>query len=232
MAKIKVHVLYLGGSRGETGTHKERWELTGAATLEELIGQILKRHPRLKRHQGSVRWARNYEFVTQDVDLADGDEIALIPPVAGGAPTTLPRSKPRCAVIQADAIAVESVVQKVRGVDCGAVISFIGTVRDRSNGHAVQSLRYEAYEPMATRTIERIVSETERRHENVRAAVTHRVGTLIPGEISLVIATASPHRDTAFLACRAILEAIKCDVPIWKLEKTTNGQVWVGWGGG
>ncbi|MEO1171859.1 MAG: molybdenum cofactor biosynthesis protein MoaE, partial [Myxococcota bacterium] len=97
---------------------------------------------------------------------------------------------------------------------------------------SVVSLDYEAYEPMATKVLARIVTTLETEHKGVRLAITHRTGLLPVGEQSVIIAAASPHRDAAYAACRDALEEIKKDLPIWKRETTTDGEEWVGWGGG
>ena len=144
-------------------------------------------------------------------------------PVAGGAPG---------AKLTTDPLDPDELLASIHGSDTGAAVVFVGTVRDRSRGQAVQSLHYQAYPAMAQRQLERICQRCESDHPGTRVGITHRHGPLAVGEISVVIAAAAPHRDAAFAACRAALEAVKKDVPIWKKEKTRDGEEWVGWGGG
>lgn len=226
---MRIRVLYLGGSRGESGVPEEELVVPAGSTVADVAARVAKLHPALEGRLESVRWARNHEFARREDPIADGDEIALIPPVAGGAPGLSPSER---VAIQTAPIDLDAVVAKVQGPKIGAVVTFIGTVRDHARGKEVLSLDYEAYEPMASRVLERIVADLERQIDGVRLAITHRTGLLPVGERSVVIAAASPHRDEAYRACRAALEEIKKDLPIWKRERTADGEDWVGWGGG
>ena len=113
----------------------------------------------------------------------------------------------------------------------GALATFSGVVRDHHKGKRVESLLYEAYAPMAERQLERIANDLSENGE-VEVLIEHRIGSLNVGDASVVIVAASPHRDTAFAACRQAIERIKVDVPIWKHEFSPDGEHWVGWGGG
>lgn len=217
---MEIRVLYLGGSRAQAGCAEETLALPDMARLRDAVAAVCARHPRLAPLVPSCRWARNLEFADAEQALAPGDEVALLPPVSGGAPL---------AELTQRAIDPAAVMQRVQGPDAGAIVVFVGTVRNQSRGHAVTDLQYEAYEPMAVRQLERIAAEAS---TGARVAITHRTGRLSVGEIAVVIAAASPHRDAAFAACRATIERIKTDVPIWKQERTDDGQSWVGWGGG
>ena len=222
--KKNVRVLYLGGSRAQAGCREEELEVPEGTSIRELAAILAERHPRLAPLLGSVRWARNHDFADLDDPVAPGDEIAVLPPVAGGAPGA--------EVIEAP-IDVQATLDAVRGDDTGAAVLFVGTVRDRSSaGKEVVELAYEAYEPMATRQLEAIVHRLEAEHPGLRMKIVHRRGSLPVGTISVVVAAASPHREAAFDACREAIEAIKRDVPIWKNEKGPDGESWVGWGGG
>ena len=224
---MKIKVVYLGGSRGESGVPEEELDVAEGTTVGDVAETVAELHPKLADRLGSVRWALNHEFAKLGDAVSDGDELAIIPPVAGGAPAAVDR-----VAIQRDAIDVSAVVAKVQGPEMGAVVTFIGTVRNHARGKDVVALDYEAYEPMATRVLARIVETLESNIDGVRVAITHRTGLLPVGEQSVVIAAASPHRDEAYRACREALEEIKKDLPIWKRETTTDGEEWVGWGGG
>jgi molybdopterin synthase catalytic subunit len=114
----------------------------------------------------------------------------------------------------------------------GATVLFVGTVRDHARGKEVRRLEYEAYVPMCERQLERIAERCGTAHGGAEVAIDHRYGPLDIGDISVVIAAAAPHRAEAFAACRQAIEEIKTDVPIFKRELTTDGDEWVGWGGG
>jgi MoaE-MoaD fusion protein len=220
---MRIHIFYLGGSKSSTGVREEALELAEGSILADAIHVIGSRHPALKPHVPHVRWACNNRFAELSTLLRDGDEIALVPPVAGGAPRVRISEEPL------DPAAVQAWVADAH---MGACVLFVGSVRDHNGGEIVQSLRYEAYEPMATAELERVVEACETAHPDTRIAITHRIGQLPVGELSVVIAAASPHRDAAFEACREALERVKADVPIFKEEQRSDGDVWVGWGGG
>jgi molybdopterin synthase catalytic subunit len=127
-------------------------------------------------------------------------------------------------------LVLEEVIAAVQSPARGGLVTFSGVVRDSSKGKRVSRLEYEAYVPMAERTLRRIGEEAEQKWPGVRVAVVHRVGTLAPGEQAVVIAAAAPHRQHAFLACAYVIDRLKEDVPIWKKEFAEDGEVWVGLG--
>jgi len=127
-------------------------------------------------------------------------------------------------------LSLDEAVRAVSGEGMGGVVTFTGAVRDHSHGKRVVELQYEAYGPMAERTFERIALEAEERWPGTRLAIVHRVGTLRPGELAVVIAAAAAHRDEAFQACRHAIERLKQDAPIWKKERFQGGEEWVGLG--
>lgn len=126
-------------------------------------------------------------------------------------------------------ISIEVVSALVSRASAGAIDVFVGVVRDHAEGRSVSSLEYSAYESMAQKEIARIVTEVEARVPGARCAVHHRLGLLKVGELAVVCAASTPHRGEAFVACRALIEAIKHDVPIWKRERGPDGEAWVGW---
>ncbi len=121
-------------------------------------------------------------------------------------------------------------VREVAGPDCGAVATFLGAVREATRGRKVIALEYEAFAEMAAKQFEAIDREAQARYPGCRVAIHHRVGRLVPGELSVSIAAASPHRDEAFAACRLAIEALKKDAAIWKRELFEDGSEWVGLG--
>jgi molybdopterin synthase catalytic subunit len=127
-------------------------------------------------------------------------------------------------------LSVDAAQREVAGTGCGAIVHFVGTVRDNTNGKAVVALEYEAYAEMALAVFARIEEDARAQWPGARLAIHHRVGHLKPGEASVVIAASSPHRDDAFQACRHAIEALKKDAPIWKRELYPDGSSWVGMG--
>lgn len=129
-------------------------------------------------------------------------------------------------------IDTEALVARVRRDSDGAVATFIGFVRNHHEGREVESILYEAYRPMAEKEIGKVVDRVSRALPSVQLAVQHRLGRVRVGEASIVIACASPHRGEAFEACRSLIDGIKEQVPIWKKERSADGEEWVGWQGG
>ena len=129
-----------------------------------------------------------------------------------------------------DSVDLAALVRHVSDPEAGAIATFLGTTRATNRGRAVLRLEYEAYPPMAERVLASIGAEVAERFGGTRLAIMHRVGTLMPGELAVVIAAAAPHRKEAFLACEHAIERLKQDVPIWKKEFFEDGEVWVGLG--
>jgi molybdopterin synthase catalytic subunit/molybdopterin converting factor small subunit len=166
-----------------------------------------------------VLYAVNKEYADRDRQLADGDEVALIPPVSGGSFRLVEGP------IDAEAVATE-----VADDRAGAIATFQGTVRSQSRGRAVIALEYEAYSGMAERVMAEIAAEVTSRYDLCAIAVTHRVGRVEIGETSVAIAVSAPHRHDALAACRDIIDALKERVPLWKKELYEGGEEWIGRG--
>jgi molybdopterin synthase catalytic subunit len=218
---MRIQVLYFAVFRERLGTEGEAISLHDGATVAEAITALAERHAAIATLRGKFRVAVNQEFSTEDRALADGDEIALIPPVAGGA---------RHVALRPDAISIERCVAAVTGPDHGAIITFTGTVRRENRGLTIERLEYEAYEPMAIRVMTALCDEIEAEIPGAAVAVEHRVGTLAIGDVAVVIAAAAPHRAEAFTACRAMIDRLKDRVPIWKKEIADTGAEWIGLG--
>lgn len=124
-------------------------------------------------------------------------------------------------------IEVQKVLAEAQSADCGALAVFIGTVRNHSRGKEVQRLEYEAYPGMAEKMIGQILAEAGEKWDVRKVAVSHRTGRLEIGEIAVVIAVATPHRQDAFAACQYIIDRLKTVVPIWKKEVATDGETWI-----
>jgi len=217
---MKVEVLFFAAARERAGTDREADELSGG-TVGELSQLLAQRHPELAPLLPRLRFAVNRAFVRGDHALKEGDEVALIPPVAGGAG--------RCAVTDRP-LEPAAVVGLVQAPERGAIVTFTGTVRSDSHGRRVRRLEYEAYAAMAVAKLEEIAGEAEAQWPGVRVAIHHRVGVLQIGEAAVVIAAAAPHRQEAFRACEHAIERLKQDVPLWKKEVYEDGAEWVGLG--
>lgn len=192
-------------------------------TIEGLKVRLGQAVPALLPLLPLVRVAVNQEFAAPGDRVKEGDEVALIPPVSGGSGLGPFR-------LSATPIRAETVEAAVANPEAGAVISFQGTVRARTGEHQVVALEYEAYQGMAERFLRKIGEEIVERWPGSKVSIEHRVGRLLVGEVSVVIAVASPHRAAAFEASRYAIERLKVDVPIWKKEVRSDGSCWVGIG--
>jgi molybdopterin synthase catalytic subunit len=216
-----LKVRYFAAARERAGCSDESVALPTPATVAALLRALAAKHAALEAVLPHLRVAVNQEFADATAALNDGDEIALIPPVAGGAGAFRVTPTP---------LRLEEVVEAVSGSGQGGLVTFSGAVRDNTKGRKVVRLEYEAYPEMAVKQLEAIGDEAARRWPGARLAIVHRVGTLVPGELAVVIAASAPHRNEAFEACRHAIETLKRDVPIWKKEIYEDGDVWVGLG--
>jgi len=216
---VPVVVLYFAGARDAAGTARETLPAT-PATVGALRRALAEAHPALAPILARSRIAVDQDFASDDAPLRDGAEVAIVPPVSGGAGLFRVVDRP---------LALAEVVDAVSGPGLGGVVTFTGTVRNETRGRRVLRLEYEAYGPMAERKLAEIGAEVGRTH-GATVAIVHRVGALAPGDAAVVIACAAPHRTPAFRACEACIEALKRDVPIWKREVYEDGSEWVGLG--
>lgn len=166
-----------------------------------------------------VMYAVGQTYVERDHLLADGDEIAFIPPLGGGAPD--PRVD-----LTTEPLRIEPLLELVGGPGRGGICTFTGTVRDNFEGKSVSRLEYEAYESMALSEMSKLCDEVEAKWPGVAVAMHHRLGTLEIGEAAVIVAAGAPHRGEAFEACRHGIDSLKDRVTIWKKEVYADGAGW------
>lgn len=221
-----IQVRYFAVLRERLGRDEETLALPEGATVAAAMAALGERHPALRAVATRVRPAVNQEMTDGSRVLSAGDELALIPPVAGGG-----EEAARVARIVGDRPpALERVVDAVRSPRMGGVVTFVGYVRAENQGHAVERLEYEAYAAMADKVLAGLCEAIEAEIPGCRVAVEHRTGALAVGDVAVAIAAAAPHRAEAFAACREMIERLKRAVPIWKKEIGPDGAEWIGIG--
>lgn len=198
-------------------------EMPAGSTLADLQDHLESRFPELARHWPRLAVAVNGELARAETELSPGVEVALLPPVSGGSGLGASVIVPRAALVE-EPLDIGAAVDRVRHPACGAVLVFLGTVRDSHRGREVSKLTYTAYPSMAKDRLRRIVDELQAGSERLRVAIHHRLGEVPAGEPSVVIAISSPHRDEAYEASRQALERLKTEVPIWKREHYVDGE--------
>lgn len=218
---MQVSIRYFAITRDRVGLESEEVEVSDGATVADLWMDLEVRHPTLAPLRPYLRLAVNREFAADDVRLRGGDVVALIPPVAGG--SGVPMAEISDAPLDADAV-----IARVERPEAGAVVTFRGIVRNHAEGRAVLTLEYEAYTEMAVAKLEQVRLAVQGAHPECLIAVVHRVGVLEVGDLAVVIAVSSAHRQDAFAACLATIDQIKETVPIWKKEVGPEGASWVG----
>jgi len=208
---VTVHVRLFAGLRERAGWSAREIQARTVADVWPALG--------LGDEPEGLLYAVNREYAERDRELSDGDEVALIPPVSGGAFR-----------VTEEPLSLEAVVAEVADERAGGIATFTGTVRRQSRGREVTHLEYEAYAEMAEDVMQKLAAELQERHDLCAVAIHHRVGRLEIGEASVVIAVSAPHRQAALDACRAAIDTLKETVPLWKKEVYEGGEEWIGRG--
>jgi len=214
---MQVRVLFFGQIKDLTGRTSDSLTLPEGATLTDLLAHYESGFPRLKALLPALALSINQEYAPPDSALRDQDEVALLPPVSGGAP--------RAAIVR-EKIEMQQIADSIRRPEDGAVAVFEGIVRNETRGRSTLYLDYEAYEPMALQKMEDLAAEALSKFAVRDVALVHRLGRLEIGETSVLIVVASAHRAAAFDACRWLIDILKKTVPIWKKEHFADGAVW------
>jgi MoaE-MoaD fusion protein len=216
---MKVKVLFFGITHDLTGRKDDQVDLPEGECLEGLRRTYERRFPKLADVGTSLLFAVNQEIAPLSTILREGDEVAFMPPVSGGAGSDF-------FLITREPIAVSELAKPLRAAKDGAVVIFEGFVRNNFRGRATLYLDYEAYEPMAIRKMEELGAEAKQKFSIDSIGVIHRLGRLEIGETSVAIIVTAEHRRAAFEACHYVIDRLKQIVPIWKKEYFTDGAVW------
>ncbi len=251
---VRVRVRLFAIQRELAGTREltldlARPPMTSAADgpiVDDAWAALVSRVPALAPGRSSVRFAVNGDYADGTTVLHDGDELACIPPVSGGAEADfIEHDRPRIIELRDTPFGTEILAQltdRLATAYDGAVVGFLGRTRvtpgtaapgqeteaARHAGRDVELLEYEAHESMALRMLERIADEIADRFNVTRLAIVHRIGEVPLGDVSIAVLACSPHRDAAFLAARYAIDETKGRVPIWKAERFADGHVWIG----
>jgi MoaE-MoaD fusion protein len=217
---MRITLLAFGMLREFLGNTAAAMELPAGATVEDVLERCRALAPEKGGLWSSIAVAVNEEYVRGGHRLAEGDEVALLPPVSGGA-----GDSPYVRIVHERIVAHDIVAPLGRPED-GAVTIFDGIVRNHSRGRTTLYLEYEAYEAMALKKMEELAAEALSRYPVRNVALVHRLGRLEIGESSVLIAVFSQHRAAAFDACRWLIDTLKQTVPIWKKEIFEDGAVW------
>lgn len=223
-----MRVLFFGMLRDIAGRAEDRLDLEDGATLGGVFGRYCGQFPRMGEMAGSILLARNQEFAGPSALLADGDEIAFLPPVSGGSgsPREISESGNYFALTWHPIVTRKVADRLLQGED-GAVVTFEGVVRNHTNGRRTCFLDYECYEPMAIKLLARIGREIAASYAIDRIALVHRLGRMLIGETSVAVIVTAEHRKAAFQAALEGIDRVKRVVPIWKKEHFADGEVWV-----
>ena len=218
---VTVRVLFFGAAREVVDQNPLPLLLppNGPQTVATAFQQLVEKFGGLERFGRSLLFAVNQEYATQEMELKDGDELAIFPPVSGGNHDFFE--------VTTEPIDVGSVARRVVLPECGATVTLDGFAREWTKGKQTKYLVYEAYDGMAISEMERLGAEAHQRFEIAHIGIVHRTGRLEVGETSVVISVSAPHRKAAFEACEWAIRELKRTVPIWKKEVYDDGAQWI-----
>lgn len=227
---MRIRVLFFGILRDIVGLREDSLEVAEGGRLETVFEHYAARFPRLRETSSSIVLALNQQFSQPSAPLADGDEVAFLPPVSGGSGRFLQEIADPAGhyfAITREPIDGRALVDRLQQPHDGAVVTFDGVTRNNTKGRATRYLEYECYEAMAIRMMAQIGLEIAGAGQISRIGIIHRLGRLEIGEASVVVVATSPHRKAAFDAALEGINKLKRLVPIWKKEFFADGEVWV-----
>ena len=205
-------------------------EMAHGRSVRDLVGLLDAAYPQIGEliHKKKVLVSVNQEIAHEDVNVRDDDEVALLPPFAGGN-TMGSSSDAQLARVQRENFSIDEEINRVRDRSkrIGGIAIFLGTARDRSKGRDVESITFEQYEGMARKKLQEIRERALKDFDIIEALVLHRYGEIGIGENIVLIVMGAEHRAEAFRACKWAIDELKQITPIWKLEHTPEGEVWV-----
>lgn len=216
---MTVRVLFFASLRNVVGSGELDVEVSEGSSAEALFASLCERWPGLTPYRPVLRVAAGEDLVPWSHILQPGQEVALLPPVSGGSEDLVRLGE--------EPVSVDECLAFVRREDCGAVVLFLGTVRNQTGGQPVERLDYQAYPPVALKEMARLAAEARVRWPLGSLALWHRHGSLGPGEISVCVAVSAGHRKEAFEAGRWLIDTLKSTVPLWKKEVGPEGEVWI-----
>jgi molybdopterin converting factor subunit 1 len=219
---VKVEVRLFAALREQAGASRVELELPADAHVSDVWSALALGG----EEPPSLAFAVNREYASRERALAEGDEVALIPPVSGGDDAL---AHP-LAELTAEPLDLGRLIARVADPGAGAIATFLGTVRNRARGRDVLWLDYEAFDEMAVLELERVARDVVAEHGCLRAAIAHRTGRLEVGEASVAVAVSAAHRAAALAACQQAIDTLKLTVPIWKKERYADGEEWVSQG--
>lgn len=220
--RVNVRVLFFGAARDAAGSNQVELSLDAPATVGSAWRSLGQEFGELERFGRSLLFAVNQEYATPETSLEENDELAVFPPVSGGASHDFFE-------LTTEPIDVGAIARRVVLPECGATVTLDGYAREWTRGRQTRYLVYEAYDSMALAEMQRLGIEAHRQFEIAHIGIVHRTGRLEIGETSVVIAVSAPHRKAAFQACEWTIRELKRTVPIWKKEVYADGEEsWVG----
>jgi molybdopterin converting factor subunit 1 len=227
--RIRVRVLFFGAAREIAGREEIELKLRAPASAAAALEDILHIYPELRRFGRSLLLAVNQEYARGDVEVRAGDELAVFPPVSGGAKdeNVAKQAARDFFELTTEPIDVGHIARRIVPPECGATVTLDGYVREWTRSRRTLYLVYEAYRPMALSELQRLGREAHARFEIAHIGIVHRTGRLEIGETSVCISVSAPHRRAAFEACQWAIRELKRTVPIWKKEFYEDGEVWV-----
>jgi MoaE-MoaD fusion protein len=227
---VRVHVLFFGLLKDIAGKSTDTVELSDGACLQDVFDLYARQFPGLAGLAKSIVLAQNQAFATPDARLADGDEVAFLPPVSGGSGRythVIDDPAGHFFALTRQPIVNEEIKRRIVQPLDGAICEFAGVVRNHSSGRRTRFLDYQCYEAMAIKVMAELGREIAAAHAVSRIAIVHRLGRLEIGEASVLVTVASPHRRPSFDACLEGINRLKQTVPVWKKEYFEDGEVWV-----
>jgi molybdopterin synthase catalytic subunit len=225
---MRIKLLFFATLKDIVGAREIDLDVPGGATVGDVLTRLEQSYPRIRAYRTIALTAINQEYTDEAARLAEGDEMAVFPPVSGGAtdPPSISRDREFYTIVR-NPIDAQRLARNLQRPEDGAVAVFEGVVRNNSKGKKTRHLEYEGYEPMALKKLEEIGLFVRQAWEIDGVAIAHRLGRMEIGETSVAVVVTSAHRRPAFEACHYAIDRLKKIVPIWKKEFFEDGEVWI-----